>query len=84
MAEWAALTGRGYGLVIPYRTEDAELIVVGMGTIADTTAASSITCAGRGVGSARSPSRPSDRSRPKPGVEALGLRDGGGGHRTDR
>ena len=33
-----------------------------MGTIADTTAAWSITCAGKGVGSAQSPSRPSDHS----------------------
>ncbi|GAB4332768.1 MAG: hypothetical protein Kow0010_18820 [Dehalococcoidia bacterium] len=35
-AEWAALTGRTYGLVSPYRAEDADEILVAMGTIADT------------------------------------------------
>jgi pyruvate-ferredoxin/flavodoxin oxidoreductase len=38
MAEWAELTGRRYGLTDAYRTEDAELVAVSMGTIADTTA----------------------------------------------
>ena len=36
MHEWATLTGRPYGLVDAYRCEDADLIVVAMGTIADT------------------------------------------------
>ncbi len=36
MATWTSLTGRPYGLVAPYRTEDASEIVVAMGTIADT------------------------------------------------
>jgi pyruvate-ferredoxin/flavodoxin oxidoreductase len=36
MAEWTALTGRPYGLISPYRCEDAEEILVAMGTIADT------------------------------------------------
>ena len=36
MHEWTALTGRPYGLIDAYRCEDAELIVVAMGTIADT------------------------------------------------
>ena len=35
MAEWEALTGRHYGLIDAYRTQDAERIVVAMGTIAD-------------------------------------------------
>ncbi len=37
MAEWTELTGRPYGLIATYRTEDAETILVSMGTIADTT-----------------------------------------------
>jgi pyruvate-ferredoxin/flavodoxin oxidoreductase len=36
MAEWTALTGRPYGLVDAYRTEDATEVLVSMGTIADT------------------------------------------------
>ena len=36
MAEWAALTGREYGFVRPHRCDDAEEILVSMGTIADT------------------------------------------------
>lgn len=36
MHEWAALTGRPYGLIDAYRCDDAELIVIAMGTIADT------------------------------------------------
>lgn len=35
MAEWAALTGRQYGMVEGYRTDDADHVVVAMGTIAD-------------------------------------------------
>ncbi len=35
MAEWKTLTGRGYGLIEAYRTDDAERVVVAMGTIAD-------------------------------------------------
>jgi pyruvate-ferredoxin/flavodoxin oxidoreductase len=35
MSEWETLTGRRYGLIDSYRTEDAENIVVAMGTIAD-------------------------------------------------
>ena len=35
MEEWTALTGRRYGLIDAYRTQDAEHIVVAMGTIAD-------------------------------------------------
>ncbi len=34
--EWARLTGRQYGPVAAYRTEDAHDIVIAMGTIADT------------------------------------------------
>ena len=37
MAEWTTLTGRRYGLIDAYRTDDAERIVVAMGTIADST-----------------------------------------------
>jgi pyruvate-ferredoxin/flavodoxin oxidoreductase len=36
MAEWGQLTGRRYGLVDAYRCEDADEILVAMGTIADT------------------------------------------------
>ncbi|HZP97543.1 MAG TPA: 2-oxoacid:acceptor oxidoreductase family protein [Candidatus Limnocylindria bacterium] len=36
MHEWSELTGRPYDLVDAYRCEDAETIVVAMGTIADT------------------------------------------------
>ncbi len=39
MAEWTALTGRRYGLIDAYRTDDAEYIIVSMGTIADTATA---------------------------------------------
>jgi pyruvate-ferredoxin/flavodoxin oxidoreductase len=35
MAEWADLTGRRYGAIDAYRTEDAQHVVVSMGTIAD-------------------------------------------------
>jgi pyruvate-ferredoxin/flavodoxin oxidoreductase len=35
-AEWAELTGRMYGVVNPHRTEDADTVLVAMGTIADT------------------------------------------------
>ena len=38
-AEWAALTGRRYGGIEPYRTEDATEVVVAMGTMADTATA---------------------------------------------
>ena len=37
MAEWTALTGRTYGLIDPYLTDDADHVVVAMGTIADST-----------------------------------------------
>lgn len=36
MTEWRVRTGRHYDLIETYRTEDAEQIVVAMGTIADT------------------------------------------------
>ena len=36
MALWGELTGRPYGLVAPYRCDDAEAILVAMGTMADT------------------------------------------------
>jgi pyruvate-ferredoxin/flavodoxin oxidoreductase len=36
MAEWEALTGRHYGLIDAYRTEDADYVMVSMGTMADT------------------------------------------------
>jgi len=35
-AEWSAQTGRTYGPIQPYRTEDAEHIMVAMGSTADT------------------------------------------------
>jgi pyruvate-ferredoxin/flavodoxin oxidoreductase len=36
IALWGELTGRPYGLVAPYRCDDAEAILVAMGTMADT------------------------------------------------
>lgn len=36
MAEWERLTGRRWGLIDAYRTADAELVIVSMGTMADT------------------------------------------------
>ena len=39
MHEWTTLTGRRYGLIDAYRCEDADTIVVAMGTIADTSIA---------------------------------------------
>ena len=36
MDEWGRLTGRHHGLIDAYRTEDAEQVLVAMGTIADT------------------------------------------------
>ena len=38
MSEWTSLTGRPYGLIDAYLTDDAEHIVVAMGTIADSAA----------------------------------------------
>lgn len=34
--EWRELTGRAYGSIQPYRTEDAEFVLVAMGSTADT------------------------------------------------
>jgi pyruvate-ferredoxin/flavodoxin oxidoreductase len=39
MAEWSELTGRTYASVQPYRCEDAEHVVVAMGSTADTVTA---------------------------------------------
>jgi pyruvate-ferredoxin/flavodoxin oxidoreductase len=52
MAEWTALTGRRYGAIDAYRCEDAEEIVVAMGTIADTAVAvvDHLRAGGRPVG----------------------------------
>jgi pyruvate-ferredoxin/flavodoxin oxidoreductase len=52
MADWTALTGRRYGLVDAYRCDDADEIVVAMGTIADTAIAvvDHLRAAGRRVG----------------------------------
>jgi pyruvate-ferredoxin/flavodoxin oxidoreductase len=52
MGEWTALTGRRYGPVSAYRTDDAEQIIVSMGTMADTTIAvvDRLRAAGRRVG----------------------------------
>jgi pyruvate-ferredoxin/flavodoxin oxidoreductase len=36
MTEWTRLTGRPYGLIDAYRAEDADHLLVGMGTLADT------------------------------------------------
>ena len=52
MHRWTELTGRPYSLVDGYRCEDAETIVVAMGTIADTATAvvDALRAAGRRVG----------------------------------
>jgi pyruvate-ferredoxin/flavodoxin oxidoreductase len=52
MAEWATLTGRRYGLIAPYRTEDADYVMVSMGTMADTATAvvDALRADGRKVG----------------------------------
>jgi pyruvate-ferredoxin/flavodoxin oxidoreductase len=53
MAEWTELTGRHYGLIDAYRTEDADYIMVSMGTMADTALAvvDALRDQGRKVGS---------------------------------
>jgi pyruvate-ferredoxin/flavodoxin oxidoreductase len=52
MREWAELTGRRYALVNPYRCDDAETILLAMGTIADTaiTVVDHLRAQGRRVG----------------------------------
>ena len=52
MHTWTELTGRPYSLADAYRCEDAETIVVAMGTIADTATAvvDALRAAGRRVG----------------------------------
>ncbi|HEU4671317.1 MAG TPA: 2-oxoacid:acceptor oxidoreductase family protein, partial [Candidatus Limnocylindrales bacterium] len=52
-AEWAALTGRRYAPVTPYRIEDADEVLVAMGTLADTATVvvDALREAGRRVGS---------------------------------
>jgi pyruvate-ferredoxin/flavodoxin oxidoreductase len=52
MREWTELTGRAYAPVVGYRTEDADHIIVCMGTMADTTLAvvDRLRAAGRRVG----------------------------------
>lgn len=52
MEEWGELTGRAYGPISAHRTEDAEHIVVCMGTMADTAIAvvDRLRAAGRRVG----------------------------------
>ena len=36
MAEWGTLTGRQYGLIKDYKADDADYVMVSMGTMADT------------------------------------------------
>jgi pyruvate-ferredoxin/flavodoxin oxidoreductase len=66
MDRWAELTGRRYGLIQHHRAEDAETIVVCMGTMADTAVAvvDHLRAAGRRVGSVAVTS-----FRPFPAVE---------------
>ena len=49
---WKALTGRGYGIVEPYRCDDAELVIVSMGSMCGTArdAVDDIRAAGRAAG----------------------------------
>ena len=51
-AEWERLTGRHYGAISAYRTEDADEILVSMGTMADTaiTVVDHLRSLGRPVG----------------------------------
>ncbi len=51
--EWARLTGRRHGRIVPYRTEGAHEILVSMGTFADTSIAvvDHLRALGRPVGS---------------------------------
>lgn len=53
MRDWTDLTGRPYGPISSHRSGDAEVIVVAMGTIADTAVAvvDALRAAGRPVGS---------------------------------
>ena len=53
MAEWEALTGRHYGMIDAYRTDDADYVMVSMGTMADTATAvvDKLRDQGRKVGS---------------------------------
>jgi pyruvate-ferredoxin/flavodoxin oxidoreductase len=52
MSKWTALTGRPYGAIDAYRCEDADEILVAMGTIADTARAvvDALRRQGRSVG----------------------------------
>ena len=52
MYDWTELTGRPYGLIDPYRCEDAEHVLIAMGTIADTAVAvvDALRARGRQVG----------------------------------
>jgi len=52
MRSWTGLTGRSYGLIDAYRCEDAETVLVAMGTIADTAIAvvDALRLEGRRVG----------------------------------
>jgi pyruvate-ferredoxin/flavodoxin oxidoreductase len=52
MAEWGVLTGRHYGLIAPYQTDDADYVMVSMGTMADTATAvvDALRADGRKVG----------------------------------
>ncbi len=53
--EYEKITGRAYGLVHPYRCEDADMILVTSGTIADTTnvAVDELRAEGKKVGNLR-------------------------------
>src|SRR3972149_2949999 len=63
MAEWTELTGRRYDLVAPYRCDDAEEILVAMGTLADTAIAvvDHLRARGRRAGARRGPRGPGAR-----------------------
>ena len=52
MHQWTGLTGRPYSLIDPYRCEDAETVLVAMGSIADTAIAvvDALRARGRRVG----------------------------------
>jgi len=51
-AEWERLVGRGYGIVDPYRCDDAELVIVSMGSMCGTVrhAVDEMRARGRAIG----------------------------------
>ena len=74
MDHWAAQTGRAYAAIDAYRCEDADEIIVAMGTIADTAEAVVDVLRRQGERSAASASPPSGRSPPPSSPRRSGTR----------